>query len=220
MLRTTARRNPPTLEETREVARIATRILTDYGLTCCAFGSLACSLYGTSRTPNDVDLVVMTSTYSQEELKELIRRADSRFYLVPSKKLFATYKVFYFRLTGIRRSCKVDILLPGIMNIPTISSGRIVRVHDIPVMPLSAVLLLKLQGWSDHKGSTRPDMIEKQYVDERDITQLLRIAATQGLWMPGESWLPSEFLGTAHDRLLQFAEEYPSSAPSWEAIGF
>ncbi|KZT30072.1 hypothetical protein NEOLEDRAFT_1153437 [Neolentinus lepideus HHB14362 ss-1] len=220
MLRSTARRNPPTLEETRAVARTATRILTSHGLTCCAFGSLACNLYGTLRTPNDIDLVVMTRSYTQEELKDLIRRSDSRFYLVPSRKPFATYKVFYYRLAGYRRSCKVDILLPGIMNIPTITSGRIVKVHDIPVMPLSALLLLKLQGWSDHRASTRPDMIEKQYVDVQDINQLLRIASTRGLWMQSETWLPSDFLEAAGDRIAEYVDEYPSSGASWEAIGY
>ncbi|EPQ53004.1 hypothetical protein GLOTRDRAFT_15009, partial [Gloeophyllum trabeum ATCC 11539] len=203
-----------------QVARVATSILERNGLSCCVFGSMACNLYGTTRTPNDVDIVVMTSSYTQEELKELIRRSDSRFYLIKPKTPNATYRVFYFRLDGYRRSCKVDILLPGIMSIPTIPRGRITKVHDIPVMPLPALLLLKLQGWSDHKGSTRPDMVDKQYVDVQDVSELLRIAHNRDLWMPSETWLPSAFLDMGEERVERFVEEYTSTSDPWEAVGY
>ncbi|KAJ3790374.1 hypothetical protein GGU10DRAFT_419427 [Lentinula aff. detonsa] len=175
---------------------IATRAtvtaLKSLNLDCCLVGSVACFAYGMSRTPNDIDMVVLTSRYTQERLKSFLVHLDARFYLIASKDPSATYRVLWFRLPGYHRSCKVDLLLPGIMNIPSVDPNRVVRIQDsmnvlnspgyassltlstdYPLMPFLPLLLLKLQAWQDHGESPKLFMRQKQPTDVRDIQELL-----------------------------------------------
>jgi len=89
-------------------------------------------MYSPPNISQDIDMVVLTSSHTQEELKNRLVSYDSRFYTVASKDPFATYRVLWFRLSGYRRSCKVDLLLPGVMNIPHVPSDRIYRMKDHP----------------------------------------------------------------------------------------
>ncbi|KZT18540.1 hypothetical protein NEOLEDRAFT_1079861 [Neolentinus lepideus HHB14362 ss-1] len=210
----------PTVKEIRSVARTATRILKDEHLNCCVFGSLACNLYGTNRRPNDVDLVVMAGPYDLEQLKELLTIADRRFYLIPSQNPEAKYKVLYFRLRGRKRSCKVDILRPRIMTIPAIPRRRIEDIEGIPVMPISALLLMKLKGWSDSKVSKRTDALYKERNAVADINDLLAIAKERNLWMPSETWLPKTFQRRAVNRVQAYVNEVKGTDMFWDAIGY
>ncbi|KAH8102674.1 hypothetical protein BXZ70DRAFT_799381 [Cristinia sonorae] len=201
------------------VARKAVDIFASHGLVCCLFGSFACALYGCSRPPNDVDIVVMTGTHTQEELKQLlVRHPSSDFYLRPSRRIGATYTIAYCSL-GEERFCKIDVLIPGVLNIPRVPSERITNIRDLPVLPFMALLLMKLQGWSDHRASARSDMWEKQYVDVRDINQMLGIAAVRDEDVNRETWLPPEFLDAARARVGRFIEKFRQGA-RWERIGF
>ncbi|KAI0095210.1 hypothetical protein BDY19DRAFT_988973 [Irpex rosettiformis] len=119
----------------------------EYGLKCCLVGGAACQLYGATRTPSDVDLVVLTTAYDQERLKALLVERDTTFYLSPAKTFGATYKVLWARL-GYSflpcDSCKVDVLIPGIMNIPDVPNQRIVTIDRFPVMPIIPLLSSRL----------------------------------------------------------------------------
>ncbi|KAH9949178.1 hypothetical protein B0H21DRAFT_730005 [Amylocystis lapponica] len=84
-----------TYEELLHVAHKAVRIFKQNDLRCCLIGSAACSLWGTTRLPGDVDLVVFTTTYNQEELKDVLTDADDAFYTVPSQRRDAAYEVLY-----------------------------------------------------------------------------------------------------------------------------
>ncbi|KAJ3720070.1 hypothetical protein C8R42DRAFT_108613 [Lentinula raphanica] len=185
-------RYPVTASDIDTAARATITGLKAFNLDCYLVGSVACAAYGMSRTPNDIDMVVLTSQYTQEQLKYILVRYDSRFYLIDSKDPNATYRVLWFRLTGYHRSCKVDLLLPGIMNIPSVEPARIVRVGDIvgapagsilfrdyPLMPFLPLLLLKLQAWQDHGESPKLFVREKQQMDVRDIRELLQLAEDQ-----------------------------------------
>lgn len=191
--------------------------------TCVTLSSLA-SLELNSGI-QDVDIVVMTYVYSTETLKQhLVKQAGATFYLRPAKTPGATYKVLFAHLPprGHRkRSCKVDILVPGVLNIPFVSSHNIVRLESLPVMPLISLLLLKLQGWEDHRLSSRSDMQQKQYVDIRDIQQLLQIAVQRREDVTLTTWLPREFVEAGQERLKRFLEIIrPTSSDLWNVIGF
>jgi len=214
----------PTLDEIRAVTRKTIAVLTANQFTCCLFGSVGCLLYGNSRTPNDIDVIVMTTTYTTEHLKALLGRTPG-FYLRPSGKPGETYKILYYRLQPnflySRRSCKVDILIPGIMNIPLLPSERIVWKETLPVLPLLVLLLLKLQGWSDHRASTRSDMQQKQYVDIRDINQLVVVAARSGEHLSRVPWLPDAFLAQGYEHLALYLRIVrPAVTSYWREIGF
>ncbi|KAK7038857.1 hypothetical protein VNI00_010487 [Paramarasmius palmivorus] len=230
-----------TTEEIIQTTRAVIDVLKKLDLECCLIGSAACYAYGTStRIPNDVDMVVLNSPWPQEELKRRVVAADSRFYTIASKDPFATYRVLFFRLTTsfyYHRSCKVDLLIPGVMNIPRVPSNRVsfsaITHDDIhsnnnaswswPLMPFIPLLMLKLQGWTDHKNSPKSHMRPKQYVDISDVLKLLELARgrySDQTLSKDESWLPESFVTAARDRVKLFIEEYPGSKEDWAAVGF
>lgn len=175
----------------------------------------------------------MSSIYDTEELKRiLVRHNGDVFYLRPSKKRGATYKLLFAKLGSAdgtpaatpgtyyglySRSCKVDILIPGIMNIPSVESSRIVTIDGLPLV----LLLLKLQAWSDHRASDRYDYRQKQYTDISDLTALLAIAVRKQVDVRTAQWLPESFLEAARGRVSRYIVTVPSpQARLWREIGF
>ncbi|KAJ4470243.1 hypothetical protein J3R30DRAFT_3301493 [Lentinula aciculospora] len=204
--------------------------LESLNLQCYLVGSVACSAYGMSRTPNDIDMVVLHLDYTQEQLKDLLVQKDHRFYLIASKDPLATYRVLWFRLSGYRRSCKVDLLLPGIMNIPywryslnvvLISSpSSTYSSADYPLMPFLSLLLLKLQAWQDHGESPKMFMQQKQPTDVQDIKELLQLAEQKYAIGDKIPHLPQSFIQAANIRVRKFARMHPWSKNQWRMIGF
>ncbi|KAK0215415.1 hypothetical protein IW262DRAFT_1277770 [Armillaria fumosa] len=213
-----------TLSEVLQTTRETVRTLSTLGFKCCLVGSVACSCYGMSRSPNDIDMVVLGCRLTQEELKRRVVAANASFYLIASKDPYATYKVLWYRLPGYRRSCKVDLLFPGIMNIPPVPSESIVhRRHPsdyqtLPLMPFIPLLLLKLQAWMDHGESTKYYMQAKQPTDVRDITELLNIFVTAGNLGELGSWIPESFLKAGRSRRREFVKLYPHTARHWNRV--
>ncbi|KAF9261313.1 hypothetical protein L218DRAFT_980962 [Marasmius fiardii PR-910] len=229
----------PTYEETRTATRATIRVLKTLGLHCCLFGSVACSHYGMSRSPNDVDMVVLGCVWTQEELKRRVVAADPNFYTVASRGRYAGHRVLWYRFPSSRsaliyprsssvngRRCKVDLLLPGIMNIPPIPTSRI-HYKDgrgsKPLMPFLPLLLLRLQGWEDHGESPKHWMRAKQSIDVADIVELLNLAEIKYPdvnLQNDEVWLPVSFVDEAKRRVGLFIAKYTSTRERWELLGF
>ncbi|KIP07745.1 hypothetical protein PHLGIDRAFT_407778 [Phlebiopsis gigantea 11061_1 CR5-6] len=218
----------PTKQEVLNVAREAISVFSSHGLSCYLVGGVACALFGNSRNPNDVDLVVLTSLYGQESLKRLlVDRPGSKFYLVPACTPGATYKVLWYRLRGsllysrsrALDSCKVDILIPGIMNIPSVPRDKILHIDSLPVMPIIPLILLKLQAWEDHRNSDKSYYREKQWTDVADLERMLPIAVRQGASLAKDAWLPRTFVSAAKTRVENYLMVYSGQASMWEAIG-
>lgn len=163
--------------------------------------------------------MVMSSRRTQEELKALLVSYDSSFHLVPAKNPLNTYKVLWYRLSPYR-SCKVDVLQPGVMNIPVISPDDIVWKNNLPLMPFSIILLLKLQAWTDHQTAGQSYLRMKQYTDSADIKRLLPIAITKGTQPRSDPLLPSSFISAAETRVRQFVTSFPDTHSQWTALGF
>ncbi|OCH83898.1 hypothetical protein OBBRIDRAFT_799534 [Obba rivulosa] len=212
----------PSSRVVRDVATRAIDIFSSQGLKCCIFGGLACSLYGVTRTPGDVDLVIFTTEHSLEELKQILCDNDSKFFLVPSMKPFATYKVLWYGYPTYRQ-CKVDVLLPGIMNIPRVPDDRIIYQNDLPVMPLLPLLMLKLQGWEDHRNHQEMYMRRKQHSDVSDVRGLLKIARQQGVHLADAAhvWIPPLLINETKRRVILWTEKIGSTeSTKWKALGF
>ncbi|KAG6812352.1 hypothetical protein H0H92_003252 [Tricholoma furcatifolium] len=164
-------------EEIRRAASESFIILKQHGFQACLVGGAACAMYGMKhREPNDVDIVVITEK-DPEEIKRLISNSNHNFYLVSSTNPRNTYKILWFRLS-VGRSCKVDILVPGILSIPKIPAERrlcVKNFRNIPLAPFLVVLLLKLRAWTDHRVDRRSRMRLKAPIDVRDIEELLEI---------------------------------------------
>ncbi|KAF7323729.1 hypothetical protein MKEN_00593800 [Mycena kentingensis (nom. inval.)] len=212
----------PSLYEVELVAQRAVAAFASAGIETCLFGGAACAAYGNTRTPGDVDIVCLTDEYTQEQLKTILVSKNPNFYTVRARDPDATYRVLWYR-TGYRRSCKVDVLLPGILNIPDVPSSRIVHsAKELPLMPFFPLLLLKLQGWQDHGESDKDYMRAKQPTDVRDVVQMLGLAATKYTKQTvasEESWLPEEFMAAAKRRVKLFVESHPETASYWRLLG-
>ena len=90
-------------------------------------------------------------------------------------------------------------------------------------MPVVPQLLLKVQGWSDHRASHRQDMQLKQYVDVGDIDELLAIAVAEGADVRASEnkWLPGSMTGVAPTRIWSYTlRGSAKSKEHWKAIGF
>ncbi|KZT08228.1 uncharacterized protein LAESUDRAFT_649487 [Laetiporus sulphureus 93-53] len=216
----------PTHEEIRDIARNAIVVFERHGLACCLTGGTASALYGTTRTPNDVDLVVLTAAYGQETLKRMLVMADPDFYTLAAKDLNAAYRVLWCKVPtrytyGRERRCKVDVLIPGVMNIPDVPRDRISRISGLPVMPLDLLFFLKLQSWTDHRDSPQYWKVSKQYDDSRDIEELLLILKKRGVSIrrSGVAWLSEAFVAAGRGRMAQYVRAYPSSRTKWEELG-
>ncbi|KZT63091.1 hypothetical protein DAEQUDRAFT_238435 [Daedalea quercina L-15889] len=220
---------PPTYSEICTVSREAVSIYTAHGYSCCLFGSTACALYGTTRQPNDVDIVVFVDEANTERLKRLLTEANPLFYLVDAKDPAATYKVLWYKLPRItgeaERRCKVDILIPGPvtnLNIPLVPLAYIQTRDGIPVLPVLPLLLLKLQGWDDHRNHSEGRMRAKQGLDVRDVRELLAIVRRAGIQLRSDSlkWLPYEHIRKAQDRVFEYTMHFPKTEQSWGDVGF
>lgn len=151
------------------------------------------------------------------------------FFLVPSTNPRNTYKVLWYNLRPHSilpsHACKVDILIPGILNIPTVPKQSVISSHInghglVPVMPFIALLLLKLQGWDDHRTSRWFNLQIKEYVDARDINELLQmVVRDKEIDVRKEGWLPPSFVRAGKLRATAFIREYPSSSVYWKQIG-
>ena len=163
----------------------------------------------------------------QERLKGLLVAGDEDFFLKASSNPNATYSVLWYALpthplARYQRACKVDILLPGIMDIPVIPRERITWIQQLPLMPLMPLLMMKLQGWSDHRESPRQDFQEKVPVDVEDILELLDLAYEDpSCHLSQVEWLSDEFINNAYFRIRDFVDyESLDSVWQWRALGF
>jgi hypothetical protein len=173
----------------------------------------------------DIDIVVMTNSYDQETLKRILVEGDRDFSLRSSTNPINTYKIVWCNVpSDSYKQIKVDVLIPGIMDIPFVSPNRFVWFWEntLPSMPLLPLLLLKLQSWDHHRneGYHRPDLQAKQYVDVTDLNTLLDIAKNQGVHRNDEASLPASFLSSADSRVRAFTDSFPSSSGPWRALGF
>lgn len=213
-----------TRTELYSVAKVAAKILESCGMPCFLVGGVACSAYGTTRLPNDIDIAVMTDE-DQESVKRRLVRADSRFYLVYPKNRSAPYRVLWFRLGSqnplTSRSCKIDILPRGTLNIPDVPSSRIRDIQGVPVAPLLVLLCLKLQAWDHHGAAPQHWYRSKQPADERDIGELLDIAIRAKENIAKESWIPRLFVRQAEERVPKYVASFMNlpTREKWKKIG-
>ena len=115
----------------------------------------------------------------------------------------------------------MDILTPGIMNIPAVPNEQVVHIDRLPVMPLLALMILKLQAWEDHRNSPKPWQRPKQYVHAKDLKGLLPIAIRRGESLQTEhyAWIPSSLIEAAQSRVTRYILYFPKQAQQWRQIG-
>jgi hypothetical protein len=159
----------------------------------------------------DIDIVVSKEKTDAEEIKEAIAETDNRYYLERSRKRGATHQILYCRLPGWKtdpgRRVKVDILVPPTLGLPEIpdsdSDLEAIVFGWIPVMPIFDLLVMKTQGWWDHRTSPRSDCRAKERADVSDIFALLERAREEKVSYDDE--------GVRYDGALIGPPVYPRS---------
>ncbi|KAG9086427.1 hypothetical protein FRC06_003090 [Ceratobasidium sp. 370] len=202
-----------------DATKAAVAAFDSIGVDVCTFGSLACKMLGVNCQPNDVDLIVLDNDgVSQEEHKEFLIRSDRQFYSVPARDPEATYRVLWYR-TARGSRVKVDLLHPGVMSIPDFDPSDITwwgPRDSIPVAPFEVVLLIKLQGWDDHRLSDETRYYNKHFTDVDHIYDLLDLVPDDCYF----DYLPDDFMEVAQERVLSFTQMFPDTKPQWRDLGF
>ncbi|KAK0472585.1 hypothetical protein IW261DRAFT_1370982 [Armillaria novae-zelandiae] len=214
-------------------AKEVTRILREGGYTFAILGSTACYLYGNDRLPNDLNIVMSSYACDLQSLKRfLVAINPIHFQLVGAKTPGAPWKVLWYQgyIDGRLEKTKVDILKPGILNLPMIFSEAIVDKQGFPVVPMSILLLHKLQGWKDNMDSDIQRHRNKCDADEGDIFPLLEIIvesmsvqeranATHWKRFALERF-DAEFRGGTESRMWLFCSKYPQCRDMWKKLGW
>jgi len=160
--------------------------------------------------------------HADEDIKRMVASADPNFSLIASRVVGADHHVLWYNLPSPpsnetkkrkqpatpeevppppRRACKVDILIPGTLDIPYIPRTQLhfdtssffpsynadqdysstPKILPIACVPFCTLLMLKLRAWADHSlPNARHVMHQRIPQDEEDIEELLRISITLG----------------------------------------
>lgn len=168
---------------------------------------------------------------SIEDLKAAIAHLDPvHFYLIPSRKPGATYKVLYYRITDsstvhtVLTSCKVDLVFPGTLQLPDLPKAHINWDEGLPLIPFSLLLLQKLQGWYHHRISEEELKRLKQRTDAKDVEGLLELSGTVSL-QSSRPWsdrklFSEELEELSRQRVRLYCSMYPEWTEIWRLLGF
>lgn len=172
----------------------------------------------------DLDILCITPyPGGAEAIKRRLCEADDRFYTVRARNPNNRWKVLYWRTDSNEsgfEQFKVDILIPGVMDLPYIHPDYMININKLPCAPLALLLLHKLQGWDERRSSRRADFLAKLPGDVRDIGDLLRIANRLGLNITkSRPYISHSFRDISYERVTEFSLEHPSYIPLWMNLG-
>ncbi|KAJ8698890.1 hypothetical protein PTI98_005551 [Pleurotus ostreatus] len=198
--------------EITHVATLAVNALRGLDIRCILVGGAACSAFGSSRVARNVDIVVLSTDVGREEIKQRMAARDSSFFLASPENPHAAYKVLW-----------VNILAPGVMNIPDVPQGCAAEIRGLPLMPLIPLLMLRLQDWTEHRklgvGSRRS--FQQGNDDFLTIGDLLDIGVRRGYTLDAcRAWLPVSLLETAEQQIPTYNNYHPMKAGHWQRLGF
>lgn len=165
---------------------------------------------------------------------------DSNFFLAAPENPDATYKVLWYDIPSsvprsthsppIIRPCRVNLFVPGVMNIPDVPRGCVMEIPSgkwmgLPLMPLIPLLMLKLQDWMVHSkpgvAFTRRSVRTQRSVDFLTIGELLDVGVRRGYTVDAyRAWLPVSLFETAEEQIPRYNIYNPIKADRWQRLGF
>ncbi|KZP30740.1 hypothetical protein FIBSPDRAFT_1037998 [Athelia psychrophila] len=160
---------PPTYETVRAAATAVTHILSEMGITCAIFGSLAYKIYGSiDRDPESLSVVVWPPTaekYDLQLLRSQIADADFTVFSLGSKSQRSKESGLWYRGRPNDKAshCQIIIIVPGMQDLPGISVDRISLVDGLPLIPIPIVLFQLLVQW---ERKTQNGTKEYQYTSD------------------------------------------------------
>jgi len=172
----------------------------------------------------DLDILCLTPyPGGAEAIKRRLCQEDDRFYTVRARNPRNRWKVLYWRTDSDEpdfERFKIDILVPGVLDLPNVHPHYIIKFDRLPCAPLHLLLLHKLKGWDDRRYSRRPDFLAKLPGDVRDIRDLLQIANRLGLNVTNpKPYITDSFRDDSYERITEFSYEHPEHIPLWMGLG-
>jgi hypothetical protein len=116
----------------------------------------------------------------------------------------------------------VDILVPPTLGLPKIPNSETVLINNIPVMPIFDLLVMKTQGWRDHRTSHRADFRAKESDDVSDVFALLERAAVEDVSfadVANDCRRYEEFMDRALTLATEFVRVY-GRRRQWRVLNF
>jgi len=172
----------------------------------------------------DLDILCLTPfPGGAEAIKRQLCEEDNRFYTVRAKNPANRWRVLYWRTDSDEpgfEGFKIDILIPGVLDLPYIHPQYIIEIDKLPCAPLHLLLLHKLQGWDNRRCSRRPDFLAKLPGDVRNISDLLLIANRLGLNITKpRPYITDSFRNISYARVTEFSRRHPEYIPLWMGLG-
>ena len=113
---------------------------------------------------------------------------------------------------------KVDILVPGVLDLPSIHSDHMIKTGKLPC--LLVLILHKLKGWDSRRHSRRPGFRAKLPGDVRDTGDLLQIVNNPGLRITKpRAYVSQAFSAVSYDRVRAFSRQHQGYALLWMGLG-
>ncbi|WEW61207.1 hypothetical protein PRK78_006697 [Emydomyces testavorans] len=181
-------------------------------------GGYAASLLGGTRMTNDVDVIVGDDA---KEIRELLLRADQRFFMSQGNKL--KYKVEAVSEASpdveiivelLQGGANMPLKLPDARNVPLIQVNPSEVGEDrlnceVPLIHPAVLVLTKIKRWMYIAESTRPASIKKAINDEHDIEALLKWLQERNVKIEF-SWYPEKPKGELLPGLQLLLQRGPS----------
>lgn len=171
----------------------------------------------------DIDILCLTPYRGgAEAIKRRLCQENNNFYTVRAQNPNDHWNVLYWDTNsdepGFERF-KIDILIPGVMDLPDVHPDYIINIEGFPCAPLHLLLLHKLQGWDDRRRSRRRDQLAKVPADARDVVDLLRVAYRRGLNITKlKPYITDSFRTTSYRRVKEFSLRYPEHKWLWMSL--
>jgi len=184
----------------------------------------------------DVDILVLPPPSRHDltlsDIKNIIIAASPEnfgFQAWPSSGHTDAHRPLYFQA-----KIRIDIALPGMMNLPALPPAQISWMTGsgstpLPVLPFDLLLFQKLQAWHDHRNAPGGRFSHRILNDVNDILWMLREGVPKYMkdWkvVGHDKWnnrslFSERFERLTKERVAAFCANYWHVKPQWKAIGF
>ncbi|KAJ2915180.1 hypothetical protein MD484_g5239, partial [Candolleomyces efflorescens] len=206
-------------------ARRVVAILDELGFACALSGSAAFQLYthGGTRVSERLEIIVLPPhSFEHDEVwlqEQIVQEDPTQFTrnLVKGTLLFKfPPEVILPRSYQVKnkRTCIVDLVLPGTPGVPRLLTCDVVWIDDLPVIPFLTALLLLLERWDD---------IHYKRDNLRDLKRLLVLVPDLpvSVFRPWRErrCMSEAYQARSEERAAGFARG-TLTGPIWEMLGF
>jgi len=178
-------------------------------------GGFAWALLGSSRSTQDIDVLIEAGDSGMKDLREKLLQLSQQFASVALKFYFV--KELKCDLTGealVRASennVLIETLSAGSLGLPTVAEPTYRIEHEsgmpIEILHPGVLLLTKMKRWYHHRDSTHPKSVAKRNSDKRDLDFMVTWLADNKMTIEFD-----KYQGKPRDELLRFVQYY------WEQI--